>query len=157
MPAMAKAAWRLSVNPFDPVRTAAAGDPLPPVPAFWAVPAEELAGKLGSGPGGLTAADAAARLATHGPNALRERAVASAVRLLLRQFASPLLAILIVAAGRDKITSTPAIETFSARLRAGSHLIIAGAQHEIMMEQDGYRQQFWAAFDAFVPGTPLYK
>ena len=66
-------------------------------------------------------------------------------------------AILIVAAGRDKITSTPAIETFSARLRAGSHLIIAGAQHEIMMEQDGYRQQFWAAFDAFVPGTPLYK
>ncbi len=66
-------------------------------------------------------------------------------------------AILIVAAGRDKITSTSAIETFSPRLRAGSHLIIAGAQHEIMMEQDGYRQQFWAAFDAFVPGTPLYK
>ena len=47
--------------------------------------------------------------------------------------------------------------SFAARLRAGSHLIIAGAQHEILMEQDGYRQQFWAAFDAFVPGTPLYK
>jgi lysophospholipase len=24
------------------------------------------------------------------------------------------------------------------------------------MEQDRYRGQFWAAFDAFVPGTPLY-
>jgi len=24
------------------------------------------------------------------------------------------------------------------------------------MEQDHYRQQFWAAFDAFVPGTPLF-
>ena len=31
-----------------------------------------------------------------------------------------------------------------------------GAQHEILMEQDRYRSQFWAAFDAFVPGTPLY-
>jgi lysophospholipase len=65
--------------------------------------------------------------------------------------------ILIVAAGRDKITSTPAVEAFARRLRAGSHLIIPGAQHEIIMEQDIYRQQFWAAFDAFVPGTPLYK
>jgi lysophospholipase len=25
------------------------------------------------------------------------------------------------------------------------------------MEQDRYRAQFWAAFDAFVPGTPLFK
>jgi lysophospholipase len=41
-------------------------------------------------------------------------------------------------------------------LRAGSHLIIAGARHEMMMETDRYRAQFWAAFDAFVPGTPLY-
>ena len=66
-------------------------------------------------------------------------------------------AMLIVAAGRDKITSTPAIENFAQHLRAGSHLIIPGAQHEILMEQDVFRQQFWAAFDAFVPGTPLYK
>jgi lysophospholipase len=28
------------------------------------------------------------------------------------------------------------------------------AEHEIMMEQDRLRQQFWAAFDAFVPGSP---
>jgi len=66
-------------------------------------------------------------------------------------------AILMVAAGRDKVTSTPAIENFGIHMRAGSHLIIPGAQHEILMEQDSYRQQFWAAFDAFVPGTPLYK
>jgi len=64
--------------------------------------------------------------------------------------------ILIVAAGRDRITSTPAIENFATHLRAGSHLIIPGSLHEIMMEQDSYRQQFWAAFDAFVPGTPLF-
>ncbi len=29
-------------------------------------------------------------------------------------------------------------------------------QHEILQEQDRYRAQFWAAFDAFVPGTPLF-
>jgi len=47
-------------------------------------------------------------------------------------------------------------EEFAIHLRAGSHLVIAGSEHEIMMEQDNYRLQFWAGFDAFVPGTPLY-
>jgi lysophospholipase len=65
--------------------------------------------------------------------------------------------ILIAAAGRDQVVSTPAIEEFATNLRAGSHLVIAGAQHEILMEQDHYRMQFLAAFDAFVPGTPLFR
>ena len=64
--------------------------------------------------------------------------------------------ILIVAAGRDAIVSNQAIEDFATQLRAGSHLVVNGAQHELLMEQDRYRTQFWAAFDAFVPGTPLY-
>jgi lysophospholipase len=63
---------------------------------------------------------------------------------------------LIVAAGRDRLVSTTTIESFAIHLRAGAHVVIAGAQHEIMMEQDAYRRQFWAAFDAFVPGTPLF-
>lgn len=65
--------------------------------------------------------------------------------------------LMLIAAGRDEIVSTAAIEDFAVRLRAGSHLIIAGSRHELMMEQDRYRVQFWAAFDAFVPGTPLFK
>ena len=65
--------------------------------------------------------------------------------------------LMLVAAGRDEIVSTAAIEDVAIRLRAGSHLIVAGAKHELMMEQDRYRGQFWAAFDAFVPGTPLFK
>jgi lysophospholipase len=64
--------------------------------------------------------------------------------------------ILIVAVGRDEVVSTAAVEDFATRLRAGSHLIVAGSRHEIMMEQDRFRAQFWAAFDAFVPGTPLF-
>jgi lysophospholipase len=65
--------------------------------------------------------------------------------------------LLIIAAGQDWIVSTPAIEQFAWRLRAGAHLVVPGARHEIMMEQDRYRGQFWAAFEAFVPGSPLYR
>lgn len=64
--------------------------------------------------------------------------------------------LLLVAAGQDRIVSTPAIGAFARRLRTGSHLVIPGARHEILMEQDRFREQFWAAFDAFVPGTPLF-
>jgi lysophospholipase len=65
--------------------------------------------------------------------------------------------ILMLAASNDSIVSTSAIEEFAYHLRAGSHLVIAGSKHEILQEQDRYRSQFWAAFDAFVPGTPLFK
>jgi len=65
--------------------------------------------------------------------------------------------ILMLAASSDTVVSTAAIEEFAYHLRAGSHLVIAGSKHEILQEQDRYRSQFWAAFDAFVPGTPLFK
>jgi lysophospholipase len=66
------------------------------------------------------------------------------------------LPLMLIAAGRDEVVSTAATEDIAVRLRAGAHLIIAGSRHELMMEQDRYRGQFWAAFDAFVPGTPLF-
>ena len=62
--------------------------------------------------------------------------------------------LLIIAAGRDEIVSNAAIERFATRLRAGAHLVVAGSRHEILMERDVFRGQFWAAFDAFVPGSP---
>jgi lysophospholipase len=64
--------------------------------------------------------------------------------------------ILMLAASNDTVVSTAAIEEFAYHLRAGAHLVIAGAKHEILQEQDRFRGQFWAAFDAFVPGTPLF-
>jgi lysophospholipase len=65
--------------------------------------------------------------------------------------------LLIIAAGMDAIVSTAAIGEFAVRLRAGSHLVVPGARHELLMEQDRFRIQALAAFDAFVPGTPLFK
>ncbi|MDU0340636.1 alpha/beta hydrolase [Bosea rubneri] len=62
---------------------------------------------------------------------------------------------LVIAAGRDPVVSTPAIERFAARLKTGSALVLPTARHEILMESDAIRAQFWAAFDAFVPGEKL--
>ncbi|MGL4325253.1 MAG: alpha/beta fold hydrolase [Beijerinckiaceae bacterium] len=63
--------------------------------------------------------------------------------------------VLVIAAGADDIVSTPAVERFALRLKAGSAITLPGARHEILMENDALRSQFWAAFDAFVPGSAL--
>jgi lysophospholipase len=64
---------------------------------------------------------------------------------------------LLVAAGDDHVVSSEAIEDFSSRLRAGSQLVLRGSRHEILQERDSIREQFWAAFDAYVPGVVLSK
>ncbi|MBN9219959.1 MAG: alpha/beta hydrolase [Mesorhizobium sp.] len=61
--------------------------------------------------------------------------------------------LLIIAAGNDQVVSTKAVEAYARSLRLGSMLMIDGAKHEILQEVDLYREQFLAAFDAFVPGS----
>jgi lysophospholipase len=79
---------------------------------------------------------------------------------LMSRFRDPRFALgirvptLIVAAGADPVCATPAIERFAARLKAGHAIVIPGSRHEILMERDAIREEFWAAFDAFIPGTP---
>jgi len=83
--------------------------------------------------------------------------VNSAFRTMAR-FADPefarrtLTPILVIASGADRVVDTPAIERFSSRLKAGRVVVVPHARHEIMMERDPFREQFWAAFDAFIPG-----
>jgi lysophospholipase len=85
--------------------------------------------------------------------------VSAAFRVMtkLTHAATPLsirLPTLVVAAGADAVCATPVIERFAARLKGGHAIVIPGARHEILMERDAIRDEFWAAFDAFVPGTP---
>jgi lysophospholipase len=68
-----------------------------------------------------------------------------------RQILSPPM--LIIASGADRVVDTRAIERFASRLRSGRLIVIDGAEHEIMMERDALRDQFWAAFDKFIPGV----
>lgn len=63
------------------------------------------------------------------------------------------LPMLFMCASDDRIVSTKAVEDFTSMARTISNLSIPGAQHEILMERDEIRAQFWAAFDAFIPGS----
>jgi Mg2+-importing ATPase len=65
-----------------------------PANAFWARPAADVARELGSGPDGLTAAEAARRLDEGGPNAVNGERPLSSLRLLFDQVKSPLILIL---------------------------------------------------------------
>ena len=65
---------------------------------YWSQDQTELAASIGSGPAGLTSNGAAAQLAVVGPNSVEDAAGLSALRLLLRQFESPLVLILAFAA-----------------------------------------------------------
>ena len=65
---------------------------------YWSQDAAALTAVLESGPGGLSSGQAAAKLGLVGPNSVEEATHLSTVRLLLRQFESPLVLILAFAA-----------------------------------------------------------
>ena len=80
----------------------AAGDPrapgVLPEDAFWGCDAADLFTALGSSSQGLASTRAAEYLARYGPNVVDEQRDVAAARLLLRQFASPLVLILVFGA-----------------------------------------------------------
>jgi lysophospholipase len=77
-----------------------------------------------------------------------------AMRRLRDQRVPPLIDIpvLVVGAGADPVCGLPATERFVGRLRAGHLIVLPGARHEILTETDAIQADFWAAFDAFIPG-----
>jgi lysophospholipase len=82
-------------------------------------------------------------------------AATSSIKLLnspefLENVRAPLL---IAAAGNDQIVSTLASERFASQVKNCKLFVIAGSHHEVLQERDQLRDQFWAAFDAFVPGS----
>ncbi|GIX08927.1 HAD-IC family P-type ATPase [Elioraea sp.] len=67
-------------------------------PRWHALPAEEVCARLGTPPHGLDQAEAAARLARHGPNRLPEPARIGPLRRFLAQFQNVLIQVLLAAA-----------------------------------------------------------
>ncbi len=68
-------------------------------------------------------------------------------------YKGPVAPVLIIAAGADRVVSTAVIERFVARTRNISLAVVDGARHEMLQENDFYREQVLAAFDAFIPGS----
>jgi len=61
--------------------------------------------------------------------------------------------LLLVAGSLDRVVSIAAVEGLAGELRTASFVLVPGARHEVLMERDRLREQYWAAFDAFVPGS----
>jgi len=84
-------------------------------------------------------------------------ACCSMAELAQPEFAQSLtVPLLMFGAGQDKLVSLRAMERLAFQLKSGSLLQIPGSQHEILMERDSIRNEFWAAFEAFIPGTPVF-
>lgn len=58
--------------------------------------------------------------------------------------------ILMVIAGEDKIVSVKAIKSLCCRIPNCMDVTISGARHEILLEIDSIREQFWKGFDRFM-------
>ncbi|MGA7544747.1 MAG: alpha/beta hydrolase [Methyloceanibacter sp.] len=103
--------------------------------------------------------DAAPKLAVGPPTIAWLRAALGAMRDIAEDSFPPgmRVPVLMLAASDDRIVSSLAIEEMATRLKVGAQLVLRGARHEILQERDVIRQQFWAAFDAFVPGAALSK
>ena len=77
---------------------------------------------------------------------------------LIKKLADPefprrtLTPILILGAGNDKVVDQRAVEAFAHRLKVGRLITLPHCEHEIMMENNTLRAEFWAAFEAFIPG-----
>lgn len=57
------------------------------------------------------------------------------------------LPVLIASAGEEQLVDNASQAAIAALLPNARHLTIAGAKHEILMETDALRAQFWEAFD----------
>jgi lysophospholipase len=58
--------------------------------------------------------------------------------------------LLVVGAGKDRICLTPQANDFARRLPHADYVEIKEAEHEILMERNPIRAEFWAAFDRFM-------
>jgi Mg2+-importing ATPase len=90
---------------------------------FWAIPPADLLTQLGSTSAGLTSGEARVRLARAGANLLKPRKRTDELTLLLAQFKSPLILILLFAAGLSFFLHDRADALIIATIVAASGLL----------------------------------
>ena len=100
-------------------------------------------------------------LALGGPTARWVAQSVTAMNVIQKRLKNPEKAvrmpILMVIAGADRIVSNMAIEDVARQLPGASTLRIENAAHELLQEQDRYREQVLSAIYAFIPGTKGYE
>src|SRR5450759_3755798 len=78
-----------------------------PPSAFWSISAAEMLQQLGATGEGLVGEDARQRLARYGSNLLKPQARSNALTLLLGQFKSPIVLLLLFATGLSFVLHDP--------------------------------------------------
>jgi lysophospholipase len=89
------------------------------------------------------------RLALAGPTVGWVAAAADATESFLtpNAFAHVRIPVLIASAGQEQLVDNASHEAVAAQLPSVTHITVEGAKHEILMERDEFRAQFWTAFD----------
>jgi lysophospholipase len=64
--------------------------------------------------------------------------------------AGPACPVLLITAGRDNVVDTKATQDFANRVPGISQVMIRDSLHEILIERDSIRAEFWAAFDSYI-------
>ncbi len=77
------------------------------IPAFWSIPPDQILREMETSPQGLTGIEAQNRLKQYGLNLLKPPKKSDALTLLLNQFKSPIILILIFAAGLSLFLQDP--------------------------------------------------
>jgi lysophospholipase len=64
--------------------------------------------------------------------------------------AGPSCPVLVVTAGLDCVVDTKATQEFANRVPGITQVMIPNSLHEILIERDAIRAEFWAAFDSYI-------
>ena len=108
---------------------------------YWSLSAERLFTLTRSSPNGLSDSTAKKRLVRFGPNTLRAKARLSALRSLGRQFASPLVLILIFAAFIAGLTGDWTDAGIIVAIVVGSGLLSFVQEHQASLAVEALRQR----------------
>ena len=92
-------------------------------PRFWSVPSAELLRQLQSTPEGLSGEEARQRVARYGANLLKPRKKSDTLTLLLSQFKSPIILILLFATGLSFFLHDPVNALIILAIVLGSGLL----------------------------------
>lgn len=126
----------------------------PALEAYWSRPATDALAALNSAPGGLTAAEVQTRLEQTGPNTLTTRREDTSWRLLLKQFADPIVLILLGATGVSAATGEWVDAVIILAIVLGSTLLSFFQEYSVGNAAAKLREQITLKATVLRDGTP---
>ncbi|MES1993249.1 MAG: magnesium-translocating P-type ATPase [Pseudomonadota bacterium] len=123
--------------------------------AYWSQPATAVVAALDSAAGGLTGAEAQRRLREFGPNRLRDAKGSGALSALVKQFASPLVLILLFAASVSLAIGEWLDASIILAIVAGSGLLGFAQEYSASRAVQKLRQQVSLKARVLRDGAPV--